>query len=512
MKSLSRFRLTAISAALCSTLFSSASVYADTLRDIYELAVKNDAKLKIAEATYKANLETEQQAKSRLLPQVNGDASIGRSKREQDAKSITGFTTTPALSATLGNINTQTNTTNKSWGVSLSQSLFDLPAWFSFKSGRVVSEQAKAQFSADQQDLIVRVADAYFTVLRQWDNLQVALAEERTDKRQLDQAQQRFDVGLVAITDVHEARAAYDASYATRLADEGALATAYETLNTFTGLSHANLSLLNKEFPVTEPIPNDRAEWVNFALTNNYNLKASRFGMEAAQENATAKRWEHAPKLTGSLNYQHDDINGNQDSNPASLFDIPPGSDTTTKSAVLRLTVPIYSGGYTSSAQRQAAEQYNAALDRKTDTERSVIQGARARHIATNTDVQRVKARAQSIISAQSALDATKAGYEVGTRNIVDVLQTQRVFFAAQRDYANARYDYVLDMLRLKQVAGTLSPQDINDLNDWLVAPDSPKASTYQIAEDNNAIETSNEEKPTSTAANKNRRNQSKRK
>lgn len=505
MKIISHFRLTAISAALLGSLCVSTHVYADTLRDIYELAVKNDAKLKAAEATYKANIETEQQAKARLLPQVNGTASYGRSKREQDSQSITGFTLGPPLSATIGNVNTTANTTNKSWGVGLTQTLFDLPAWFTFKSGRVLSEQAQAQFSADQQDLIVRVADAYFNVLRQWDNLQVALAEERTYKRQLDQAQQRFNVGLVAITDVQEAHAAFDASYALRLTLEGALATAYEALSSFTGQEHANLWPLNKDFTVTPPEPSDRAEWVKFALNNNYVLKAARFSMEAAQDNATAKRMEHAPKLTGSLNYERDDINGSLDSNPAALLSLPPDSTTTTKAAMLNLVVPIYSGGFMSSAQRQAAEQYNAALERKIDAERSVIQGARARHIAANTDVQAVKARAQSIVSSQSALDATNAGYEVGTRNIVDVLQTQRLFFSAQRDYANSRYDYVLDMLRLKQIAGTLSPQDIVDLNNGLVAPDSPQASTYQSP----AEKTTEEEKPANSEP---RRNHSPRK
>ncbi|HEY3700161.1 MAG TPA: TolC family protein, partial [Spongiibacteraceae bacterium] len=299
------------------------------------------------------------------------------------------------------------------------------------------------------------------------------------------QAQQRFEVGLIAITDVQEARAASDASYAARLTDEGALATAYETLSIFTGQSHANLWLLNKDFPVADPAPSDRAQWVQFALSNNYSLKAARFGMEAAEENASSKRMEHAPKLSGSLSYQKDRVSGTQDVTPLSLFDFPPDSNTTTKAAILHLTVPIYSGGFTSSAQRQAAEQYNAALERRIDTERTVIQATRAQHIAANTDVQRTKARAQSIVSAQSALDATNAGYEVGTRNIVDVLQTQRVFFSAQRDYANARYDYVIDMLRLKQSAGILNPQDIFDLNEWLVAPDSPKASTYKSGNEN---------------------------
>ena len=474
----------ALSIVIAANLLVSAAD-ADTLRDIYELAAKNDAKLKVAEATYKANLETEQQAKAHLLPQINGDANYGRNKRDQNSKSITDFAVTPTFTPVIGNVSTQTNTTNSGWGVNLTQTLFDLPAWFSFKSGREISQQAQAQFGADQQDLIVRVADAYFTVLRQWDNVQVALAEERADKRQLDQAQQRFQVGLIAITDVQEAQAAFDAGYASRLTEEGSLATAYEMLSTLTGQTHANLWLLNKDFPASEPAPSDRAEWVQFALNNNYLLKAARFGMDAAQENASAKRLEHAPKLSGSLSYQKDRIDGTQDTNPQSLFDFPPDANTTTKAAVLHLTVPLYSGGYTSSAQRQAAEQYNAALERRIDTERTVIQTARARHIAANTDVQRTKARAQSIISAQSALDATNAGYEVGTRNIVDVLQAQRVFFSAQRDYANARYDYVLDMLRLKQVAGTLNPQDIYDLDHWLVAPDSPKASTYTNPNEN---------------------------
>lgn len=459
------------------------SGHSDTLRDIYELALKNDAKLRAAAATYRANLEIEQQAKSGLLPQINADASYTRSKREQDAEGVNVVPTNdPAnpFAFAMQREHTDINTRTRTWSVNLQQPLFDLPSWFNFKSGREQSRQAQAQFSADQQDLIVRVADAYFNVLRQWDNLQVSRAEELADKRQLDQAQQRFDVGLIAITDVHEARAAFDASVAQRLSDEGSLATAYEALTTLTGQEHANLWRLNKEFPVADPSPMDRAQWVQFALDNNFSLKAARYAMEAARENASAKRAEHLPKVTGTLSYIDDHITGNQDTDPPSLFALPPGADTTTKAATIRLTLPLYSGGFTSSQQRQSYEQYNAALERRTDIERTVIQNTRAQHIATATDVQRTRARKQSIVSSQSALDATRAGYEVGTRNIVDVLQSQRVLFVSLRDYANARYDYVMDLLRLKQQAGILNPQDIQDLNQWLVEPESPLASAYQ--------------------------------
>ncbi|HSB96433.1 MAG TPA: TolC family outer membrane protein [Spongiibacteraceae bacterium] len=479
MRSLVRVRRFALSTTLC---LIATCAHADTLRDIYELALKNDGKLRIAEATFKANLETEQQARSHLLPQINGDAGYGATRREQDSKGLQVFGTGAANNPfTFGtqNQSTDISTRNHGWGVGLSQQIFDLPAWFTFKSGRELSQQARAQFAADQQDLIVRVADAYFNVLRRWDSLQVSQSEERANKRQLDQAQQRFDVGLIAITDVDEARAAYDASVALRLTDEGDLATSYEVLTLLTGQSHANLWPLNKDFPVVDPAPAERTEWVQFALDNNYSLKAALFGMQAAQENATAKQMEHAPKVTGSLGYQNEHVNGSQDVDPESLFDIPPTSNTTTKTAMLRLTVPIFSGGYTSSVQRQAYEQYNEALERKIDTERTIIQATRAKFIASSTDVQRAKARLQSIVSAQSALDATQAGYEVGTRNIVDVLQSQRTLYISKRDYANARYDYVIDMLRLKQFAGILSPQDIGDLNNWLVTPDSPMATTY---------------------------------
>jgi outer membrane protein len=208
-------------------------------------------------------------------------------------------------------------------------------------------------------------------------------------------------------------------------------------------------------------------------------MKAAFAAMQAADENAAAKRAEHLPKITGSLSYRDSTIDGDIDYKPTSLFGTDPDADTVTRAAMIKLTVPIFTGGYTSSAQRQAAEQYNAALERRIDTERNVLLGTRSQFIAVGTDVQRVKARAQSIVSAQSAVTATEAGYEVGTRNVVDVLQTQRVLYNAARDYANARYDYVLDTLRLKQQAGTLTPQDIYDLDKWLVEPDAPTAKTF---------------------------------
>ena len=324
------------------------------------------------------------------------------------------------------------------------------------------------------------MAEAYFYVLRALDNLEAAKAEERATKRQLEQTQQRFDVGLIAITDVHEAQAVYDNTVVQRLTDEGNLGTSYESLTVLTGQSHSNLWLLNKDFPVINPDPMARSEWVDFSLQNNNALKAALYGMEAARENASSKKMEHAPRLTAQIGYSDsdEDITRSQFGPPPSSAEINNTTDGTSWS--INFELPIYSGGRISAQRRQAYEQYNVALQNKIETQRVVIKNARASHITVVTDVQRVKARQQAIKSTSSALDATQAGYEVGTRNIVDVLQAQRSLYSSIRDYANSRYDYVLNMLKLKRAAGTLTPQDIFDINNWVVAPGSPTANQYQ--------------------------------
>jgi outer membrane protein len=467
----SLLRPLSIAIALC---IASSANQADTLADIYELSLENDAQLKRKEATYKANIENEEQAFSALLPSI-----MASGRYQEDDFDATGFNQS-TLTTDKSNLDSETT----SYDISLQQNLFDLSAWFSFKSGQETTKQATAQFAFDQQDVIVRVAEAYFDVLRALDNLEASKAEERATKRQLEQTQQRFDVGLIAITDVHEARAVYDTTVVQRLTDEGNLGTSYESLTVLTDQSHNNLWLLNKDFPVVDPDPVSRSEWVDFALQNNYALKAALYGMESARQNATAKKMEHAPKITGSYAYSDSDREGDLDVEGVP-FPINQDRETDGTSWNISLTIPLYSGGRVSSQRRQAYEQYNEALQNKIETQRTVVRNARASHITVVTDVQRVKARQQTIVSTSSALDATQAGYEVGTRNIVDVLQAQRALFNAIRDYANSRYNYVLNLLKLKRAAGTLTPQDIYDINQWMVAADSPSASQYQKYLDN---------------------------
>ena len=445
---------------------------ADNLRDIYELALRNDPTIRAAEASYKAGLEAENLGRSGLLPQIGGNAEYGLSNTQSQSENPIGATLIPSES--------ESDSTTNAWGVSLDQRVFDMPAWFGFTQGKELTRQAQAQFAADQQQLIVRVAEDYFGVLRALDNLDASRAQERANQRQLEQTQQRFDVGLIAITDVHEARAAYDLSRATRLSDEGNLGVALERLSVLTGQRHDNVWLLKEDYPVVNPDPMEKEEWVNFALDNNYTVKATAYGRDAANERAKASKSEHAPKLGARLGY--DDSRSNIDRDDGAIssnFD----QNQSGGSVSLNLSVPIYSGGFISASRRQAYEEFNRTQENYAGAVRNTVQATRALHLQTTVDVATTKARRLAITSSQSAYDATQAGYEVGTRNIVDVLNVQQSLFSAVRDYANARYQYVIDMLKLKNQAGLISPKDVYELNQWLEAPEAPTLSKTGLSQ-----------------------------
>jgi len=458
--------------ALCSML--SAPTLADTLVDIYELALENDALLKSRVAQYNADIELEKLALAPLLPQARAGYTVTDSETE---------TTSPNLFVDEGgglntiDVTSVRDTETDGYDVSLSQTLFDLSAWFSWRAGKETTQQARATLSAAQQDLIVRVVQSYFGVLRAQDNLRASQAQERAFERQLEQTRQRFEVGLIAITDVYEAEAARDFAQVTRIVDENNVAVAKENLSVLTGQTPGSLYVLGESFNPRPPEPADRSEWVDFALENNNQLAAARFAEEAARQNATAFKMGHAPKVTASYRYQDTETTGTivQDRNSPFLFD--PDSEQNNETWQIRLDVPLFAGGAISANRRRAAEQFNTARESRINLTRTTVTQARSLHMTVMSDVSRVMARKQSIVSSQSALDATQAGYEVGTRNIVDVLNAQNKLFGAQRDYANSRYDFVINSLRLKEVAGTLSPEDIARLEGFLLAPPAPTAS-----------------------------------
>ena len=461
--------------------------YSDTLLDIYELALQNDAQLRAQEAQYLANLETENLALSALLPQVNAGYSISGNVNETVSPQIVGFEGDPNTGATIPIIADGFNkrdTETEGWNVALAQPLFDLSAWYNLQSGQEFSKQAEAEFAAATQNLIVRTVDAYLTVLRAQDNLAAASAAERAFSRQLEQTQQRFEVGLIAITDVYEAEAARDLAEVQRIVEENNVAVAKERLSILTGQTHGELFRLSENFEAQPPAPADRAAWVKLALDNNYDLAAARYAEESARQSAKASSMGHAPTVTASYQYSDTDTDGSQISEPRQLFQIQPDSQDTREVWEVRLNVPIFQGGRLHAQRRQAAQQHIVATESRVNLERTTITNARSLHMTVKSDAARVRARKQSIRSAQSALDATEAGYDVGTRNIVDVLNAQNLLYTSLRDYANARYDYVVNLLRLKENSGTLSPDDVARLDAALIPPPAASATETQDATD----------------------------
>ncbi|OUS18140.1 hypothetical protein A9Q88_01075 [Gammaproteobacteria bacterium 50_400_T64] len=439
-----------------------APLQAETLAEIYQLALNNDAQLRAAHAAFKAGKQSIPLARAGLLPTITGSIELTDGDGDSSSFRTLNFPGQTFDAGAAGNRDNET----EFYSLTLTQPLFDMPAWFTFKQGFDLDQQANADLAAEQQALIVRVAVAYTEVLRTSENLITAKAEQRAIGRQLEQTKERFDVGLLPITDVHEAQAAYDAARVNTLESEGALDIAFEALEVMTGQPHSVLAGLAAEFPIQPTEPVDREAWVKFAQDNNFALAAARLGVQAAEKNAKAKRAEHLPRVSAKLSYSnyHEDGSFNVDG----VGNQPFSQDDEPLVFSVRMDAPLYSGGFVSAERKIAQQEFIQAQENLLYTKRSTTQQARSQHLKVHTNGARVEARSLGIVSAKSALEATQAGYDVGTRNIVDLLISQRLLYRAQRDYANARYDYILSMLNLKEVAGLLSPDDINKLNAWM--------------------------------------------
>ena len=423
---------------------------AENLLDIYNEALENDPTFKAAEYSYLADKEIVVQGRAALLPSITLSGSTNWNEYYQDDV-----------------LQQEYNSFSKSARVS--QPLFRLDTWFNFKRSKSLTNAAEAEFAYEQQNLILRTAELYFGVLRAIDNLNAAISEEKAIKKQLDQAQQRYEVGLSAITGVQEAQLAYDLSKAARINNEGNLFSAREALNALIGREIFSLDELGENLQISSPFPNSKEDWVKLALKNNYQLKASYLRKDAAKSNARSAASNHLPKIdivgsgsdseTNQFNYEGFSINGQG---------IPVPAVTGRRNYAIQLSVPIFQGGAVSSRRKQAYSQYNQADENTLFTERRIIQEVRSQFSNVNTLVANVNAQKQAVISATSALEATQVGYKVGTRNVVDLLQAEKNLYSAEKNLANAKYDYILANLRLALAAGTIDPGDIIEINNLL--------------------------------------------
>jgi len=422
------------------------------LVSVYQEAVNNNADLAAARADYEARKEVVPQARAGLLPNISGGANMSNSRTKVETSAGD-----PSLSRS-GTV----------YQATLSQPIFRADRWFQLQAAEAIDEQASLELSATEQNLILQTAEAYFAVLRAQDNLASTKAEEAAFQRQLDQANERFDVGLSDKTDVLEAQASFDTARANRILAQRSVDDSFQSLITLTNHDYNSVEGIKHTLPVLAPAPNDAKAWVDTAAQQNLNLQASNFAVNAAEETLRQRKAGHAPTVDAVAQYQRGDNDSLGYVNSGTFGAPRYNGDVEQRSIGLQLNIPIYSGGLTSSQAREAYQRLNQAEQQRESLRRQVVENTRNLHRAVNTDVETVQARKQSIISNQSALEATEIGYQVGTRNIVDVLDAQRQLYSSVRNYNNARYDYILDNLRLKQAAGTLSPADLETLARFL--------------------------------------------
>ena len=432
---------------------------ATNLSDAYADAKTNDPVLGAARAGLAATQQRVPQARSALLP----NASIGGSSswNERSFPSpLLDFQTgevirDPVTGRPLRAPDQEFN--EHQWQAQVRQPLLNLESWFDYRSAKKGVESAEWDFASTEQQLIVRTVDAYLNVLRAQDLLDSAVAAEAAVKRQLEQVQQRFDVGLVAITDVLEAQAEYDSVVVVRVQAAGDHEILFETLRTLTGEPYTSIDRIAESLPIVDPSPSNEEEWVNTALATNHTIKAANAQLDSARRTLRARRSGHLPTIDATVSTSHF-VTGGQ----AFL-----GSKIDQDVYAVSINLPIYQGGLTSSRAREARALADQSQQLLLDRQLTVSRDTRNLFRAVATDVVRVKARLRAIASSESALEATETGYEVGTRNIVDVLQAQNRLYSSQFDYADSRYNYILNLLLLKQTAGTLEDADLAELNQF---------------------------------------------
>jgi len=469
MNSTHRRRAVLVSLALLLPGLASAA----DLQEIYQRALRNDPVLREADANRLAALEAKPQALSALLPQITGNAGY---TRDWNSGTQPNYATLPDGSFAIEQLPISTVSDIRQWNVQLKQTLFRWDQFAKLRQASVEVAQAEVDYHAAQESVILRTATAYFNVLAARDTLDAAEASKEAISRQLEQAEKRFDVGLIAITDVEEAKAAADQAAALVIASKRTLASTREQLRELTGDAFDELSRPGDDMPLVAPSPASEDQWVHAALDQNLTLSSARLGADIARDNIVIARTGHAPTidLVASKGATHtgayttfpipDPTNPNSTINQS----FPAGSILNDKQIGIQITVPIYSGGNVASQVRQAVYRQRAARERLERTARETERDTRDAYLGVISEIARVEALKQALASSQTALQATEAGYEVGTRTAVDVLLARQRLLDAQTSYARSRYDYVINVLTLEQEAGTLDESRLARVNGWL--------------------------------------------
>lgn len=427
------------------------SVRAEGLVEVYRLAELNDASLRAAAQARMATREAYPQARAQLLPNIGLSAGVNRDWLDYpDNGARDDF-----------------DYTSQNYTLNLSQPLYDRARFIARDQAERVVSQAELDYADSKQNLLLRASEAYFAVLRARAELRLAEADLAANDSRLAQTEKRFEVGLIAITDLADARSARDQALARRISAEAGLADAHEALRVLTAKELADLDDVRGDLGPVRPDPADPQSWVAFAEEQNIALQSTRVGLDIARHEIEIQRSGHYPtvSLNASYGYQDTQLAGQ----PLENYDTRVG---------VQLNMPLYAGGAVVSRSREATYRFQQAQDNYEAARRDTVRATRDAFRAVTSKIGEIDAFEQGVKSAETQLAANEAGYEVGTRTIVDVITAQSLLTQARRNLFNARYDYLLSTLRLKRAAGTLAFTDLEALQQGLVpASDSSAAS-----------------------------------
>ncbi len=444
---------------------------ATSLLEVYQQALQSDPRIHEAEARRLAAFEAAPQARGLLLPQV----SFGGDWTKADSSG----SGTDSFGGVVQPFSSDSDSETTRWQFSLRQTLFRWDQIVGLRQADKVVAKAEADREAAQQDLIVRVTLRYFDVLAAEDRLTSIHADRTAISRQLEQAKQRFEVGLIAITDVQESQAAHDQAVADEIGAKRALATARAFLREITGQYVQELSAPSEDLPLRNPSPSDEQSWIDLSMSQNLALVASRLDERLARDEISFRRNGHYPSidLVASSGESDSDIDSLDRTGVPRAFE----SDGRSDSIGIEFNVPLFAGGGTSSRVREAVYLHRAAREQLHRVTRETERQARDAYLGVLSEMSRVKALEQAVASSTTALEATQAGFDVGTRTIVVVLNSQFALYQSISNYYQSRYDYILNFMRLKQSAGNLQVQDLENLERWLRPRKTPE---QQFAEE----------------------------
>jgi len=423
-----------------------------SLREVYQLAVQNDAQVSAARHDYLARQEVLPQAVAGLLPSLSAGISSESMFLERED---------PAL---------ERNRSGTVLRANLNQPLFNLERWFQLRAAQSSTAQAEIELRAQEQALIFRAANAYFETLRSFDGLAVARTEEAALREVREQAEARMRDGAASIIDVLDAKAAFDKASASRIAAEQMVENSLEALHRITKRRYRSIRTIGGSFPIVEPEPNDIGAWTAEATERNLLLLASDLAVISAEETRRQHRAGHAPTIQAIASYKEGDNDSFGYSNPTDLRSSAYHGHVRQASIGVEISIPLFAGGQTSSRVRESTARLQQSEDLRDDRRREVVETTRNTFRAVLASIEQIQAQQQSVGSSEKAIEANRVGLRVGIRNTADVLNAQRHYYEAVRDYNKARYDYIIGTLALKQVVGSLTVTDILELDGHLQA------------------------------------------